>query len=103
MKEFELKAINELIKIYLDLYEEDITTEKVKEIYDELTPASTLLNDYVNQSVSNLFSFAYPNVDPERKPMSKEEIKNILEKLRSRKLELENDNPWFLFLMVYKV
>jgi len=91
MKEFELKAINELIKIYLDLYEEDITTEKVKEIYDELTPASTLLNDYVNQSVSKLFSFAYPNVDPERKPMSKEEIKNILEKLKNRKSELEND------------
>lgn len=89
MKEFDLKAINELINVYLDLYDGRIITDKAKALYDELTPASTLLNDFTNQSVSKLFPFAYPGVDPERKPISKEEIKNILEKLKNKKLELE--------------
>ena len=91
MKEFELKVINELIKVYLDLYEGDMITEKVREVYDELTPASTILSDYVNQSVSRLFPFAYPNIDLERKPISKKEIKDILEKLKDIKSKLEND------------
>ena len=92
MKEFELKAIDKLIKIYVNLYNGNTISETVKGIYDELTPASTLLSDFINQSVSKLFSYAYPNVDLERKPMSKEEIKNVLETLKDRKSKLEKQN-----------
>ena len=88
----ELGAIEELVIIYSELYEKGITkdiTKKAKCIYNELIPGHTLLSEVVNSAVGKLFSVAYPNVDPDRKIPSNEEIKKIISNLNKLKQELE--------------
>ena len=95
MKEMELLAVERLIVVYSDLYKKGITkeiTEKAKYAYNEWTSGHTLLSDTVNYAVSKLFSVAYPNLDPDRKTPSKEEIQLIISNLKKRKDELEHWN-----------
>ncbi len=92
MKELELIAIRELINVYSTLKEMGLTediTNKAKSIYNHLIPANTLLSNIVNSAVGRLFSVAYPNVDPDRMVPTKEEVEEIIKKLKKRKQELE--------------
>ena len=95
MKELERSTIEQLIFVYMKFLDEGLSQDvinKAKEIYDELIPANILLSPTVNYAVGKLFSISYPNTDLNRKIPTKEEVKEILEKLKKRKQNLENDN-----------
>ncbi len=96
MKELEKPAIEQLIFVYTRFLEDGLSQDiinKAKEIYDELIPANTLLSPTVNYAVGKLFSISYPNTDTNRKIPTKEEVKEILEKLKKRLRDLKNVKP----------
>ncbi len=92
MKELEKPAIEQLMYIYRSFLDKGLIEElvsKAKDLYDELSVGNTLLSNIVNTAVESLFPIAYPNADPNRTVPTREEVKEIIEKLKKRKQELE--------------
>ena len=91
MKELEEEAIRELIKFYTSYIvtgiDESLKKQAIK-IESKYLSASTLLSDVVYGAVGNLVYF-YVDGIPHGKPPTKEEAKEILEKLKKREKELE--------------
>jgi len=91
MKELEKMAVKDLIKFY-ELYLSETNDikwveEKAEEIYNEYMPGSTMLNKEINSAVGPLISIYIKNLG--LNPPSKEEAKQILEKLKKLQKELE--------------
>ena len=91
MKELEIQAIKQLINFYelfIHAADKDMIKQKAKELYDA-APASTLVHELTSNSFGNLFGIAYDDVGSGLNPPTKEEAKQILEKLKKLLKELE--------------
>ena len=92
MKELELGAIDQLIRLFRDFSDRGLVKDiikRAKSLYNELSPGHTLLSNVVNSSVEELFPIGYPDVDPDREIPTRKEAKEIIEDLKKRKQELE--------------
>jgi len=91
MKELEREAIKELISFYENFIHsnnKELIKQKAKELYNA-TPSTTLVRESIINAFGNLFPLGYPNVNSGLKPLTKEEAKQILEKLKKLQKELE--------------
>lgn len=91
MKEIEIAAITALIDFYNSYIKTGISTDtqkRAKELYDS-APAQTLVSEIISNAFGALFPVAYSDVGSGINPPTKEESKEIIEKLKKRKNELE--------------
>ncbi|MCG2719790.1 MAG: hypothetical protein L6266_03595 [Nanoarchaeota archaeon] len=91
MKELEKITVKDLIEFY-ELYVSEtndikLIEEKAEEIYNEYMPGSIMLNKEINSAVGPLISIDVNNIGIN--PPTKEEAKEILEKLKKLQKELE--------------
>jgi len=86
MKELELMALKNLIKLYEDFIKGIKISKEAERLYNEYTPGSDLLSKEVNRAVAPLLEFS---INSGLKPLTKEEAKQILEKLKKLQKELE--------------
>ncbi|MBU2589272.1 MAG: hypothetical protein KKA65_00385 [Nanoarchaeota archaeon] len=91
MKELEKITVKDLIEFY-ELYVSEtndikLIEEKAEEIYNEYMPGSIMLNKEINSAVGPLISIYVNNIGIN--PPTKEEAKEILEKLKKLQKELE--------------
>jgi len=91
MKEFEEKAIRELIQFYtayISGKNPAILKRKAIEIEGKYLNASALVSDVVFQAIGKLVYF-YAKGIPHGEPPSKENAKKIIEELKKQKKELK--------------
>jgi HEPN domain-containing protein len=93
MKELENMAIGDLIKVYNKYISEGHSKELskiVREVYNEFNVGGTMLSDVINKAVDALFPLAYPDSGSGLKAPTKDEAKEMIEKLKKVEKELKN-------------
>ena len=91
MKELEIEIINELITFYTNYITKGINNklkEEAREIESRYLNTSSLVSNIVTQAIGRLVDFYAPTGI---KIPTKDEAKGIIEDLKKRKEELENE------------
>ena len=86
MEAIEEKARKDAKEIYSKYLLEGLTDEiskEAKKVYDEYLPVNSLLSETINKIIGKLFPLAYKNTNSKTKLPTKEEIKEILQLLKT--------------------
>ena len=89
MNSLEYGLVNKLIEVYSLFLKEKLKTSFAAEVYNSYLTISPLVSYLTLNAHSALFTVAYPKVKSQVKPLTKQEAKEILEKLKAKKKELE--------------
>ena len=92
MRELDEMALNDLIEVY-ELYVKEglspLVVKKAEQTYNEYLPGQSMLNKTILSAVCSLFAVSYPTVKSGISVPTKEEAKQILEKLKMLQKEIK--------------